>query len=60
MLRQYVCRPLQDIAAIDRRLDAVDELLERPGIASAVRAALRGPDIERCLGGPSCLTSDLH
>ena len=50
MLRRWICRPLQDIAAIDRRLDAEDELLERPGVASAVRAALRGPDIERCLG----------
>jgi len=49
-LRRWVCRPLQDIVAINRRLDAVDELLERPGVASAVRAALRGPDIERCLG----------
>ena len=50
LLRRWICRPLQSVAAIDRRLDAVDELLERPGVASAMRAALRGPDLERCLG----------
>ena len=50
LLRRWICRPLQNVAAIDRRLDAVDELLQRPGVASALRAALRGPDLERCLG----------
>ena len=27
LLRRWICRPLQDVAAIDCRLDAVDELL---------------------------------
>lgn len=50
LLRRWICRPLQDVAAINRRLDAVDELLARPDLAEAARSTLRGPDLERCLG----------
>ena len=50
LLRRWVCRPLQDAAAIGRRQDAVAELLARPDLVVAVRARLRGLDIERSLG----------
>lgn len=50
LLRRWVCRPLQDAAAIGRRQDAVAELLARPDLMAAVRGGLRGLDIERSLG----------
>ena len=42
LLRRWICRPLQDVGAIDRRLDAVENLLQRPDLG--------GPDLERSLG----------
>ena len=50
LLRRWICRPLQDVAAISCRLDAVGELLARPALVAALRGQLRGPDLERCLG----------
>ncbi len=37
-----MCRPLRDIAAINGRLDAVQELIERPDLVVPLRAALQG------------------
>ena len=39
-----MCRPLRDIAAIDARLDAVQELIERQDLVVPLRSALQGED----------------
>ena len=41
-MRQWICRPLRDVAAIDGRLDAVQELIERPELVVPLRSALQG------------------
>ena len=47
-LREWLLYPLLDPAAIGRRLDAVEELVERPDLRAGVRATLRGVgDLER-------------
>ncbi len=50
-LREWVLYPLLDPTAIGRRLDAVEELVERIELRDAVRAALDGiGDLERLAG----------
>ena len=41
-MRQWICRPLRDVAAINGRLDAVQELIERPELVVPLRSALQG------------------
>jgi DNA mismatch repair protein MutS len=50
-LREWLLYPLLDPAAIGRRLDAVEELVERPELRDGVTAALSGiGDLERLAG----------
>jgi DNA mismatch repair protein MutS len=50
-LREWILYPLLEPAAIGRRLDAVEELVERPEVRQALREALRGMgDLERLAG----------
>lgn len=39
-----MCRPLRDAGAINGRLDAVQELAERPELVVPLRSALQGGD----------------
>ncbi len=51
MLRQWLNYPLVDVAAIDRRLSAVGELVGRPALREDVRGTLDGVyDLERLCG----------
>jgi len=48
MLRRWICHPLQNIAELDDRLDAVEELFKREEMACSTREDLRVlPDLER-------------
>lgn len=48
MLRRWLGRPLLQVEAINRRLDAVQAFVERPSTGAEVRQALRGlGDLER-------------
>ena len=50
-LREWILYPLLEPAEIGRRLDAVEELVERPEIRQGLRDALRGMgDLERLAG----------
>jgi DNA mismatch repair protein MutS len=50
-LREWILYPLVEPAAIGRRLDAVEELVERPELRQALRDALAGMgDLERLAG----------
>ncbi|XP_042189105.1 DNA mismatch repair protein Msh6, partial [Callorhinchus milii] len=50
LLRQWLCVPLADPAAIADRLDAVEDLMAAPGQVTEVGEALRRvPDLERLL-----------
>jgi DNA mismatch repair protein MutS len=50
-LREWILYPLVEPAAIGRRLDAVEELVERPELRQALRDALAGiGDLERLAG----------
>lgn len=42
LLRQWMCRPLRDVNAINARLDAVQELIERPELVVPLRSSLQG------------------
>ena len=42
LVRQWICRPLRDVAAINGRLDAVQELIKRPELVVPLRSALEG------------------
>ncbi len=44
-----MCRPLRDIAAINGRLDAVQELIERPELVVPLRSALQGEHLSDML-----------
>ena len=51
LLREWLGRPLTDIARIERRLDRVQGFVQQPAARRAAREALRGlPDLERLLG----------
>ncbi len=51
LLRRWLLYPLTDVAAIRRRLDAVEWLLLRPDLRRALRSTLRGvADLERLAG----------
>ncbi|HVK73931.1 MAG TPA: DNA mismatch repair protein MutS [Kofleriaceae bacterium] len=51
LLRRWLLYPLTEVAAIRRRLDAVEWLLQRPDLRRELRAALRGvADLERLAG----------
>lgn len=48
LLRRWMCHPLQNVAEINDRLDAVEALMCHPDLASMLRAGLRQlPDLER-------------
>lgn len=48
LLRRWICHPLQNIAELDDRLDAVEELSRREEMACSTREDLRVlPDLER-------------
>ncbi len=50
-LRRWLLAPLTSCAAIGRRLDAVETLVEQPGVRADVRAGLAGMgDVERLVG----------
>jgi DNA mismatch repair protein MutS len=50
LLKHWLTHPLLDAAAIEARLDAVEELVARPEVLRALRAHLQGiNDIERIL-----------
>ncbi len=50
-LRRWLLAPLTSCAAIGRRLDAVETLVEQPGVRVDVRAGLAGMgDVERLVG----------
>ena len=54
-LRAWLERPLVTLEQIERRLDAVQELVERPEEAEALEATLRRfRDLERLLGKAAC------
>lgn len=51
LLRQWICQPLQSVASIEARLDALDEFLARTELGDALRSSLRKiPDLERLIG----------
>lgn len=51
LLRQWLCRPLRSMPAINDRLDAVEEIASRPGLIAPFRRLLKTmPDLERALG----------
>ncbi len=51
LLRQWVLSPLRDVAEVNRRLDAVQAAVERPGPRADAREALDGVrDVERLAG----------
>lgn len=51
LVREWLLKPLTDIAAIGERLDAVELFVQNPALAADLREALRGVgDLER-LGG---------
>lgn len=51
LLRQWVLSPLRDVADVNRRLDAVQAAVERPGPRADAREALDGVrDVERLAG----------
>lgn len=51
LLRQWLCRPLLDVGAIEQRLDAVYEIVKRPELVTSLLATVRSmPDVERALG----------
>lgn len=48
MLRRWICHPLQNVAELNNRLDAVEEFIEREEMACSIREDLRVlPDLER-------------
>ncbi|KAJ3266034.1 DNA mismatch repair protein msh6 [Chytriomyces hyalinus] len=48
--KSWVCHPLQDIAAINERLDAVDDIFESSDLQDTLTSCLRGlPDLERII-----------
>lgn len=48
LLRRWICHPLRSVREINYRLDAVEELMARPEIASPILERLRKlPDLER-------------
>ena len=50
MLKDWLCQPLLDIAAINQRLDAVEELVAKPHIVQKITSAFKGiADIDRLL-----------
>ncbi|XP_066999808.2 DNA mismatch repair protein Msh6 [Anabrus simplex] len=50
LLRQWICSPLCDVAAIKSRQDAISELLRHIDLMKEARALLAGlPDLERLL-----------
>lgn len=59
LLRRWVEQPLLEIAAINARLDAVEELHSDPSRRQSLRQALRHIyDIERLLGRVACGTAN--
>merc|ERR1719253_2061719 len=50
LLRRWLCSPLYEAARVQRRLDAVEQLLERPELSKQLRRRLKAfPDLERMM-----------
>ncbi|XP_051223469.1 DNA mismatch repair protein MSH7 [Lolium perenne] len=51
LLRRWICHPLKDVNAINRRLDIVEGFIQNCGVGSITLEHLRKvPDLERLLG----------
>ncbi|KAM3328741.1 hypothetical protein ACQJBY_026089 [Aegilops geniculata] len=51
LLRRWICHPLKDVDAINRRLDIVEGFIQHCGVGSVTLEHLRKiPDLERLLG----------
>lgn len=51
LLRRWICHPLKDIDAINKRLDVVDGFVQNCGLGPTTLRYLRKiPDLERLLG----------
>ncbi|KAI5005350.1 hypothetical protein ZWY2020_032593 [Hordeum vulgare] len=51
LLRRWICHPLKDVDAINRRLDIVEGFIQHCGVGSITLEHLRKiPDLERLLG----------
>ncbi|TVU21505.1 hypothetical protein EJB05_31144, partial [Eragrostis curvula] len=51
LLRSWICHPLKDVDAINRRLDIVEAFIQKEGLNSTTLECLRKiPDLERLLG----------
>ena len=50
LLKEWLCQPLLDIAAINQRLDAVEELMNHPNVIQQITASFKGiADVDRLL-----------
>merc|ERR1719253_93008 len=50
LLRRWLCSPLYEAARVQRRLDAVEQLLERPELSKQLRRRLKAfHDLERMM-----------
>ncbi|GJN05607.1 hypothetical protein PR202_ga23254 [Eleusine coracana subsp. coracana] len=51
LLRSWICHPLKDVDAINRRLDIVEGFIQNSGLNSTILESLHKiPDLERLLG----------
>jgi DNA mismatch repair protein MSH6 len=58
LLRKWICHPLQSIEEINRRLDAVAELIQHPDLVGMLRGGLHKlPDLERLISKIRTFTS---
>jgi DNA mismatch repair protein MutS len=59
MLRSYIEQPLIDKAVINKRLDAVEELVNKPILSEEIKELLNPIyDLERLMGKVSCQTAN--
>lgn len=49
LFKLWLCQPLSEAAAINARLDAVDDLINNTQLVEAFAKATKGPDLERVL-----------
>ncbi|KAL6627315.1 hypothetical protein ACP70R_031041 [Stipagrostis hirtigluma subsp. patula] len=50
LLRNWICHPLKDIDAINKRLDIVEGFIQKPGLGFVTLELRKIPDLERLLG----------
>ncbi|KAL6848057.1 hypothetical protein ACP4OV_022185 [Aristida adscensionis] len=50
LLRNWICHPLKDIDAINKRLDIVEGFIQKPGLSFVTHELRKIPDLERLLG----------